>query len=105
MSYCGLQVNDYLNNPPAAGSSGSGRSSAGGALAAAASGIPGLDMSNLRDSELHSLLNHMSQQQLMQLFGDAGQSVQPSPPIESDLRPDFETLKWHLKVGLNFSLY
>lgn len=67
------QVNDYLNNPPAAGTSGgSGRSSAGSALAAAAAGIPGLDMSNLRDSELQSLLNHMSQQQLMQLFGEAG---------------------------------
>ena len=67
-----FQVNDVLNNPPAAGSSSSGRSSAGSALAAAAAGIPGLDMSNVRDSELQSLLNHMSQSQLMQLFGEAG---------------------------------
>ena len=67
-----FQVNDYLNNPPAAGSTGSGQSAAGTALAAAAAGIPGLDMANLRDSELQSLLNHMSRQQLMQLFGEAG---------------------------------
>ena len=68
-------MNDYLNNPPAAGSTGSGRSAAGSALAAAAAGIPGLDMANLRDSELQSLLNHMSQQQLMQLFGEAGKQL------------------------------
>ena len=38
--------------------------------AAAAGGVPpGLDFSNLGDSELQSLLNSMNQQQLMQLFG------------------------------------
>merc|ERR1711981_1107689 len=47
------KVNDYLNNPPAGG-------------------IPGLDLSNLGDSELQSLLNNMSQSQLMQLFGGGG---------------------------------
>eukprot|EP00092_Neocalanus_flemingeri_P001767 GFUD01001885.1.p1 GENE.GFUD01001885.1~~GFUD01001885.1.p1 ORF type:complete len:393 (-),score=182.01 GFUD01001885.1:175-1353(-) len=56
------KVNDNLNNPPAPGSARSG--------AGLASGLPaGLDFNNLGDSELQNLLNNMSQQQLMQLFG------------------------------------
>jgi len=56
-------VNDNLNNPPAPGTA---RSGTGGL----ASGLPaGLDFNNLGDSELQNLLNNMSQQQLMQLFG------------------------------------
>jgi len=56
------KVNDNLNNPPAPGSA-----RAGSGLA---SGLPaGLDFNNLGDSELQNLLNNMSQQQLMQLFG------------------------------------
>merc|ERR1711997_173530 len=58
------KVNDYLNNPPAPGSNNS-RGGSGGS----AGGIPGLDLSNLGDSELQSLLNNMGQSQLMQLFG------------------------------------
>merc|ERR1712106_546464 len=51
-----------LNNPPAPGSARSG--------SGLASGLPaGLDFNNLGDSELQNLLNNMSQQQLMQLFG------------------------------------
>merc|ERR1712004_743840 len=63
------KVNDYLNNPPAPGGSGggSGSRSSGGS-----GGIPGLDLSNLGDSELQSLLNNMSQSQLIQLFGGGG---------------------------------
>ena len=60
-------MNDYLNNPPAPGSNNS-RGGSGGS----AGGIPGLDLSNLGDSELQSLLNNMSQSQLMQLFGGGG---------------------------------
>jgi len=57
------KVNENLNNPPAPGSSRSG----GGGLSA---GLPGgLDFNNLDDSQLQNLLNNMSQQQLMQLFG------------------------------------
>merc|ERR1711981_1249160 len=62
------KVNDYLNNPPALGSS----SSRGGSGGGGSGGIPGLDLSNLGDSELRSLLNNMSQSQLMQLFGGGG---------------------------------
>merc|ERR1711981_161928 len=62
------KVNDYLNNPPAPGSS----SSRGGSGGGGSGGIPGLDLSNLGDSELRSLLNNMSQSQLMQLFGGGG---------------------------------
>merc|ERR1719225_2579030 len=64
------KVNDYLNNPPAPGQGsggGSGSRSSGGS-----GGILGLDLSNLGDSELQSLLNNMSQSQLMQLFGGGG---------------------------------
>jgi 26S proteasome regulatory subunit N13 len=62
------KVNDFLNNPPAPGSS----SSRGGSMSGGSGGIPGLDLSNLGDSELQSLLNNMSQSQLMQLFGGGG---------------------------------
>merc|ERR1712226_571381 len=61
------KVNDYLNNPPAPGSSSSRGGSMGG-------GSGGLDLSNLGDSELQSLLNNMSQSQLVQLFGGGGSS-------------------------------
>merc|ERR1719232_1859353 len=61
------KVNDFLNNPPAPGSGGSRGGSMGGS--GGSGGIPGLDLSNLGDSELQSLLNNMSQSQLMQLFG------------------------------------
>lgn len=67
--YC-KKINDVLNNPPPPGSSSSrqgGSSGSGGGL-----GIPGLDLNNLGDSELQSLLNNMNQQQLMQLFGGSG---------------------------------
>jgi len=58
--YC-KKVNDFLNNPPAPGSSSSRPAASGSGLA------QGLD--NLDDGQLQSLLNNMSQQQLMQLFG------------------------------------
>jgi len=60
------KVNEYLNNPPAPNSSGS-RGSGGGS-----GSIPGLDLSSLGDTELQSLLQNMSQSQLMQLFGGGG---------------------------------
>jgi len=60
------KVNENLNNPPAPGSSRGG----GGGGAGLPGGLPaGLDFNNLGDSELQNLLNNMSQQQLMQLFG------------------------------------
>eukprot|EP00096_Caligus_rogercresseyi_P008623 TRINITY_DN2782_c0_g1_i3.p1 TRINITY_DN2782_c0_g1~~TRINITY_DN2782_c0_g1_i3.p1 ORF type:complete len:370 (-),score=180.80 TRINITY_DN2782_c0_g1_i3:1682-2791(-) len=54
------KVNDYLNNPSSihASSGSSGRGSA----------ISGLDLNNLQDTELQSLLSNMSQQQLVNLF-------------------------------------
>merc|ERR1712172_249676 len=61
------KVNDFLNNPPAPGSGSSRGGSMGG-------GSGGLDLSNLGDSELQSLLNNMSQSQLVQLFGGGGSS-------------------------------
>lgn len=61
------KVNDFLNNPPAPGSSSGGGSGSRGS--GGSGGIPGLDLSNLGDTELQSLLNTMSQSQLMQLFG------------------------------------
>jgi len=64
------KVNDNLNNPPAPGSS---RGGAGGGTpglgGAGTGGLRGIDFSNLGDAELQNLLNNMSQQQLMQLFG------------------------------------
>merc|ERR1711936_825031 len=60
------KVNENLNNPPAPGSARAGGGSGGGLPG----GLPaGLDFNNLGDSELQNLLNNMSQQQLMQLFG------------------------------------
>jgi len=56
------KVNENLNNPPAPGTARSGGGGAGGLPA-------GLDFNNLDDSQLQNLLNNMSQQQLMQLFG------------------------------------
>jgi len=57
------KVNDYLNNPPAPGTH-SGGSTPGSGL-----GLPS-DLSG--DGDLQSLLNNMSQQQLMQIFGGVG---------------------------------
>ncbi len=66
--YC-KKVNDYLNHPPAPGSGG-GRSGGSGLSALGLGGSGGgVDLNNLGDAELQSLLNNMSQQQLMQLFG------------------------------------
>ena len=68
--YC-KKVNDFLNNPPAPGSSrAGGGGGGGGGLGGLPGGLPGnLDFNNLGDSELQSLLNNMDQRQLMQLFG------------------------------------
>ena len=66
-------MNDYLNNPPPPGSVGN---SVGGGRGGGGGGGGGplgsIDLSNLGDGELQSLLNNMSQQQLMQLFGGSG---------------------------------
>ncbi|CAB4056935.1 RPN13 [Lepeophtheirus salmonis] len=61
------KVNDYLNNPSSVhSSSSSGRGSA----------IAGLDINNLQDTELQSLLSNMSQQQLVSLFSaSAGSGI------------------------------
>jgi len=64
-----VQVNDYLNNPPAPGSAGRSSGSSGGGGGGLGLGSGGIDLNNLGDAELQSLLNNMSQQQLMQLFG------------------------------------
>merc|ERR1719323_1524668 len=64
------KVNDYLNNPPAPGSSRSGGGGGGGIMGGLPGGLPGnLDFNNLGDNELQSLLNNMDQRQLMQIFG------------------------------------
>jgi len=76
------KVNDYLNNPPAPGSS----SSRGGSGGGSSGGIPGLDLSNLGDSELQSLLNNMSQSQLMQLFGGGGGALGASSSSSGSTR-------------------
>merc|ERR1719266_470809 len=51
------KVNDFLNNPPAPGSNNSRGGSMGGS---SGGGGGGLDLSNLADSELQSLLNNES---------------------------------------------
>eukprot|EP00088_Acartia_fossae_P018640 TRINITY_DN20763_c0_g1_i1.p1 TRINITY_DN20763_c0_g1~~TRINITY_DN20763_c0_g1_i1.p1 ORF type:complete len:361 (-),score=137.53 TRINITY_DN20763_c0_g1_i1:99-1181(-) len=67
--YC-KKVNDFLNNPPAPGSSRSGGGSGGSGSGGMMGGLPGnLDFNNLGDNELQSLLNNMDQRQLMQIFG------------------------------------
>lgn len=71
--YC-KKVNDYLNNPPAPGSSSSRGGSIGGS-GGSGGGIPGLDLSNLGDSELQSLLSNLSQSQMAQLFGVGGSGL------------------------------
>merc|ERR1712098_958283 len=65
-----MGVNDFLNNPPAPGSSRSGGGGGGGIMGGLPGGLPGnLDFNNLGDNELQSLLNNMDQRQLMQIFG------------------------------------
>lgn len=54
------KVNEYLNHPPAVRSGGS----TPGALPS--------DLSTLGDSDIQALLNNMSQQQLVQFFGNVG---------------------------------
>ncbi|XP_013774745.1 proteasomal ubiquitin receptor ADRM1-like [Limulus polyphemus] len=63
--YCD-KVNEYLNHPPAPGTSRSGLSGS--------SSFQGLhsELSNLGDGDLHNLLNNISQQQLLQLLGGVG---------------------------------
>lgn len=64
------KVNDLLNNPPAPGSAAArGGGGSGGGLGGLVGSGGGLDLSNLGDTELQSLLSGMNQQQLMQLFG------------------------------------
>jgi len=68
------KVNQYLNNPPAGGSSRSGNSgSLGGSSTPSQSG-GGLqsELNSLGDADLQNLLNNMSQQQLIQLLGGVG---------------------------------
>ncbi|GBM35482.1 Proteasomal ubiquitin receptor ADRM1-A [Araneus ventricosus] len=68
------KVNQYLNNPPAGGSSRSGTSgSLGGSSTPSQSG-GGLqsELSTLGDGDLQNLLNNMSQSQLIQLLGGVG---------------------------------
>jgi len=72
--YC-KKVNDCLNKPPGAdgGSSAGGLGSGGrGGLSAALGGSGSVDLRDLGDGELQSLLGNMSQQQLVQLFSGAG---------------------------------
>merc|ERR1711894_342810 len=76
------KVNDYLNNPPAPGSN----SSRGGSGGGGSGGIPGLDLSNLGDSELQSLLTNTSQSQLMQLFGGGGGALGASSSSSGSTR-------------------
>lgn len=68
--YC-CKVNQYLNNPPAVGSSRGGASGSLGGSSTPSGGASGLqsELSNLGDGDLQNLLNNMSQQQLIQLLG------------------------------------
>ena len=68
VEYC-TKINEYINNPPPPGSRSSGGSGASG------SGLSGMglaDLGSLPDSELQTLLNTMSPQQLMQMLGGVG---------------------------------
>jgi hypothetical protein len=56
------KIVEVVKDPPSKGRN-------GGGSGIALSDLPGLEMSNLRDSELQTLLSHMSQQQLLHLFG------------------------------------
>lgn len=61
------KVNEYLNNPPAPGSS---RNAAAGASGSGANLQS--ELNNIGDEELQNLLNNMSQHQLVQLLGGIG---------------------------------
>lgn len=69
------KVNDYLNNPPPAGSgstSASGTGDRAGVSSAAAAGLAnalGADFGGLGGSDLQSLLGSMSEQQLQMFLG------------------------------------
>lgn len=69
------KVNDYLNNPPPAGSSSNSASATGeraGVSSAAAAGLAnafGADFGGLGGSDLQSLLGSMSEQQLQMFLG------------------------------------
>jgi len=62
------KINDLLNNPPALGSQSSGRSIGASSAQALLSG-------DLRDSDLHSLIGNISQQQLLQILGSGVPSM------------------------------
>lgn len=62
--YCN-KINEYINNPPAPGSRGTGSGGLSPASALA-------DLSSLPDGDLQGLLNNMSPQQLMSVLGGVG---------------------------------
>jgi len=62
------KINDLLNNPPALGSQSSGRGIGASSAQALLSG-------DLRDSDLHSLIGNISQQQLLQILGSGVPSM------------------------------
>ncbi|GFY52304.1 proteasomal ubiquitin receptor ADRM1-A [Trichonephila inaurata madagascariensis] len=68
--YC-CKVNQFLNNPPAGGSSRSGTSGSLGGSSSASQSTGGLqsELSSLGDGDLQNLLSNMSQSQLIQLLG------------------------------------
>ncbi|GFT67560.1 proteasomal ubiquitin receptor ADRM1 [Nephila pilipes] len=71
--YC-CKVNQFLNNPPAGGSSRSGTSGSLGGSSTPSQSAGGLqsELSSLGDGDLQNLLSNMSQSQLIQLLGGVG---------------------------------
>ncbi|XP_015916030.1 proteasomal ubiquitin receptor ADRM1-A isoform X2 [Parasteatoda tepidariorum] len=78
------KVNQYLNNPPAGGSSrsGTGGSLGGSSTPSQSGGGLQSELSSLGDGDLQSLLNNMSQQQLIQLLGGVG-GINQMPSLSS----------------------